>query len=253
MLFRTYILTALLVLFVLNLTKASTLEQQIDDLNKRAKDFQIQKPKISEEIKQKAKESYEYTQTQQFKQQVENFKKDIGILMGIETPSEFYQTYSSGQTMQNKNSTKIVDDNARIYIFISSSIPEVTLRNYIKDASQLDKNVYFVMRGAIGGISKLMPTATWVNNIIKKNPFCEEVCEVYGVKVLIDPFLFRKYKISKVPAVVFALGVENPEGLSEGLETVKVADYWVSYGDVSLNYHLKLIEQHSKIKIISEQ
>lgn len=216
-----------------------TLEQKIQDVKKRASTMQVPEPKKDEKATEQAKKAYEYYQSPEFKAQVEQFKKQLNVLLGKELPFEVSpaeQYYS-----EYKPASGVLSEDERVYIFISSSMPELTIRNYVKEASRIGKNIYLVLRGGIGGIRQLMPTVIWANELLKKNPYCEGQCDMYGVKILIDPFLFKKYSIQKVPAVVYVRGLQSPEGLSEGLSSVKVSNHWVSYGDVSLEYHLKLI------------
>lgn len=224
------------------------LEQDIEQVKKKAKEMQIPELKKNPEIEKEAKKSYEYSQSPAFKAQVDAFKKDLNLLLGGQPPQadpveRYYSAY--------KPRKGVLSDDERIYIFISSSMPEMTIRNYIRDASKIGNNIYLILRGGIGGIKQIMPTVVWANSLLKKNSLCESQCEMYGVKILIDPFLFRKYGITKVPAVVYVKGVQNPEGLSEGLNSVKINNFWVSYGDVSLDYHLKLIEEKSGRKILN--
>lgn len=220
----------------------SSLEQDIEHVKTKAKEIKVPELKKNPEIDKEAKRAYEYSQSPEFKAQVEAFRKDLNLLLGGQQPQadpveRYYSAY--------KPKRGFLSDDERIYIFISSSMPEQTIRNYIRDASKIGNNIFLVLRGAIGGIKQIMPTAVWANNLLKKNPLCEGQCEMYGVKILIDPFLYRKYEITKVPAVVYVKGLQNIEGLSEGLSSVKIGNFWVSYGDVSLDYHLKLIEEKS--------
>ena len=65
--------------------------------------------------------------------------------------------------------------------------------------------------------------------------------------LVVDPLLFRRYAIDRVPAVVFARGVkaENP-GLSEGdAKNAEVTDRYTGYGDASLEYILQVIGRES--------
>ncbi len=241
-----FALVILSLLFTIS-SAQDTLEQRIEDVNKKAKQMNVPDAEVDERAKSEAKKAYEYSQSPEFRSQVERFKRDLSILLGKEIPPQGTQEqYYSGY----KPVKGMLSDDERIYIFISSSMPELTIRNYIKSASVIGNNIYLVLRGGIGGIKKLMPTVLWANELLKKNPYCENQCDMYGVKILIDPFLFRKYLIERVPAVVYVKGLQNPEGLSEGLSSVKVAQYWISFGDVSLDEHLKLIEEKSGRKFL---
>lgn len=240
---------AVILLFSVSLLFAQNraLEQDIEQVKKKAKQTQVPELKKNPEMEKEAKRAYEYSQSPEFKAQVEAFKKDLNLLLGGQPPQadpveRYYSAY--------KPKKGVLSDDERIYIFISSSIPEQTIKNYIRDASKIGNNIYLILRGGIGGIKQIMPTVLWANSLLKKNSLCETQCEMYGVKILIDPFLFRKYNITKVPAIVYVQGLQNTEGLSEGLNSVKINKFWISYGDVSLDYHLKLIEGQLGRKII---
>ncbi|MGB9811558.1 MAG: type-F conjugative transfer system pilin assembly protein TrbC, partial [Dictyoglomus turgidum] len=217
---------------------SSTMEQQISSLYKAGSSIKVDMPK-NPEAEELAKQSFYYTQTPEFQAKLEAFKEDIlGSLTGTVQPqyySELRKTHS------------LLASDERLYVFVSSSMPLETVRAYARALSQIGDNGYLVLRGAIGGLKYLRPTADWTLKVLKKDPYCEvENCELYGVKLLIDPFLFKKYQIDRVPAIVFVRGLDNPEGLSEGLDSVKVSSYWVSFGDVALSYHLKLIGEASQ-------
>jgi type-F conjugative transfer system pilin assembly protein TrbC len=134
--------------------------------------------------------------------------------------------------------------NERIYIFISSSIPRETLRNYVRDVARLkEPNVKLVMRGLIGGVKYIKPTMRFVSGILLKNPSCAPEntrCERYAAGVNVDPLLFRRYGIREVPAIVYARNVSVLDAeMSEGMErNVKSGDYYVIHGDVALGYAL---------------
>ena len=64
--------------------------------------------------------------------------------------------------------------NERIYIFISSSMPRETLRNYVRDVARLkDPNVRLIMRGLVGGVKYIKPTMRFVSGILLKDPACD--------------------------------------------------------------------------------
>jgi type-F conjugative transfer system pilin assembly protein TrbC len=128
----------------------------------------------------------------------------------------------------------------KIYLFISSSMPEITLRNYAQDLDKLgDRNIVMVMQGFVDGVKYITPTLEFIQNILKKSPSCDSesmVCEAFNAGVYIDPQAFARYGITAVPAVVYARD-ENEENLKDA--------YRVS-GEVSLEYALERIEKESK-------
>lgn len=131
----------------------------------------------------------------------------------------------------------------RIYIFVSSSIPKTTLKNYARSIDKLrEPNIVMVLRGCIGGCTKLMPTAQFIQEIIAPSKD-----EELAVEFIIDPLLYRHYNVKRVPAIVFASGVapadlEASEGMPENLKGMPNA--YAVYGDVSLDYALE--KMHAK-------
>ena len=115
----------------------------------------------------------------------------------------------------------------KIYIFVSSSIPEDTLRNFVRASGLIHGKVYFVLKGGVKGLTYIRPTVKWIIGLIKKDPDCDllkEECELYRAEFLIDPLLFKQYHIESVPDVVYVKGEDD----------VVV----VSPGAVSLLYHI---------------
>ncbi len=135
----------------------------------------------------------------------------------------------------------------RTYLFISSSMPEVTLRHYAKDMSMVP-NASMIMTGFIGGMEKIAPTIQFISNFLMKNPACRNAsCLGYETEVLIDPLLFRKYGITKVPALVYVpqfSAIKRDEG-SEGLISEMPAHFKIS-GDAKLSYLFDQIYRQNK-------
>lgn len=235
--------------------KDKNLEESIKRLTENQPKVDAKLPD-NPEAKKMAEESFKYSQSEEFKTRVAEFKTELEKMLrgGEQSSGQKFGFYSKLETAQKG----LLSQDERIYIFVSSSMPEETVKNYVKALARINspEQSFLVLRGGIGGLKYVMPTVQWTFNLLKKNPYCSgEDCELYRVRFVIDPFLFRKYSIDRVPAVVYVKGLVNEEGLSEGLSGVKVSDYWVSYGDVSLAYHLKLIAGRSKderLKKISE-
>ncbi len=135
--------------------------------------------------------------------------------------------------------------NERLYIFISSSMQGNTLRNYVRDVARLrDPNVKLVMRGLVGGVRFIKPTMRFVSSILLKDPACDPEksrCERHAAGVNVDPLLFSRYGIDRVPAIVYARNVSPLDTrLSEGMgKNATVGDSYTIYGDVALSYALE--------------
>ncbi|WP_232333031.1 type-F conjugative transfer system pilin assembly protein TrbC [Novosphingobium aquimarinum] len=90
-------------------------------------------------------------------------------------------------------------------LFVSSSMPISTLRNY---AAQLER-VHGVMafRGVPGGLRKMGPMAKLTAQILRLDPGCEGPnCVMRNVQLIIDPVVFRQHGIAQVPALAMIPG-----------------------------------------------
>lgn len=156
----------------------------------------------------------------------------------------FGKFYPDSQTKERKGK---LAETERIYVFVSSSIPLQTVRNHAASVARLhDPRIALVMRGFVGGMAKIRPTIDFVGSVLKEDPDCDPSgsdCRMRPASMIVDPLLFRRYGIEKVPAVVYAQGVkaEDP-GLSEGdVRNAKLTESFTVYGDASLEYILELI------------
>lgn len=143
-------------------------------------------------------------------------------------------------------------ENERIYIFVSSSVPIETLRNYARDLDRLgDPAVFMVLRGFVDGMKRVKPTMDFVGKIITEDANCDIAknrCRAYRVNIKIDPLLFRKYGITRVPAAVYAPDVLIMDAtLSEGMKgNAKTGDHYTLYGDASLGHILEVFRRESR-------
>ncbi len=246
MLFRIFIsIIFYLASSLLCSAEQKTLEQDIEGVTKRAQEMKVPSFEKDERASEAARNIYEYTLSEEFLNAVQEHRKNLEQIINSklnESENVFDKYYS-----QYKVKKSVLNSDERIYIFVSSSIPEYTLKKYVQRVAKMNEsNIYFVLRGFISGISRMTPTVRWIYNNIKKDEYCNSLdCELYPVKFIVDPFLFSKYNINAVPAVVYVKGLKNELLGSEGLDSVKVSNFWVSYGDVPLEYHLKLIEEKS--------
>lgn len=90
-------------------------------------------------------------------------------------------------------------------LFVSSSMPISTLRNY---AVQLEKvRGVMAFRGVPGGLRKMGPMAKLTAQILRLDPGCEGPnCVMRDVQLIIDPIVFRQHGIAQVPALAMIPG-----------------------------------------------
>ncbi|EOR7867389.1 type-F conjugative transfer system pilin assembly protein TrbC [Escherichia coli] len=141
----------------------------------------------------------------------------------------------------------------QLVMFVSSSMPLSTLRNYARDLSKVGG--VMVMRGTVGGISKMGETIGLTRNVLVANPTCEGAkCKMWGTDMLIDPMLFRLYSINKVPALIYQPDM-HIQSYCDGLENATKASA-VVYGDASVRgllERMNVIAPDAKVKALVER
>lgn len=131
----------------------------------------------------------------------------------------------------------------QLYLFVSSSVPLYTLRNY---ATMIDRartgQVTVVLRGFVGGMKKIRPTMEFIGEVLKKDPNCnlaKEKCDSYQVNIQVDPQLFQRFGIEEVPALAY---LPVNEDTAEGKQVEPI----IIHGDSGLDYLLERINQEVK-------
>jgi len=151
----------------------------------------------------------------------------------------------SGETKTIKERSDEQYSQGRVIVFISETIPLTTLRNISRDLEKIGGVMY--MRGMIGGMNKVLPTALFSSNVLKIDPSCTHNCRHRATQIMIDPILFRKYGIKRVPAVTIQKGFNILDYCHSNID-VKTNPI-VTYGDASLKYHLERYQEMSNDKI----
>jgi conjugal transfer pilus assembly protein TrbC len=228
-----------------NLDSINEYMEKVDDLKKGLK---VPENLHKEKGQEMAEKTYQLYQSKEFQEKLQAETKRLkeGV---FKKPVEEYYSGSSKEIEKTKGELLPTE---RIYIFISSSIPIKTLKNYASVLDRLgDPNIVMVMRGFVDGMEYIKPTIKFVGDILRKDPSCDmtkQKCETYRADFQIDPLLFRRYQIAKVPAVVYATDVNVMDvQMSEGLESnTEMSNYYVLYGDASLEYVLDTIQKETK-------
>lgn len=123
----------------------------------------------------------------------------------------------------------------KVYLFLSSSVPEETVRIYIATiAGAKTTSIVPVLRGLVKGRENIKASTDYFSRILQEDLDCrdkrESTCRRYQVPIKIDPILFERYGITRVPAVVYA-GEE---------------DAFLIQGDAGLTYLLERINRDAK-------
>lgn len=234
---------------IVDQAKNTKIEMNTDDISNvmtRAKDYQG-KTTIPDNLnkkqgEEKAKETFEKYKSEEFQSKLKAEMERIQKALTGETGKQYYRDAM-------KTDTTGMLSNEQIYIFISSSMPVKTIRNYVQDVAFLDDpNIKFVLRGFVGGMKKIQPTTEFISNIIKRDPACTGKCESYKVAVQINPMLYRRYNIDRTPAILYVQGVLSKEKALSKKDVSKDEEYpfWLIYGDASLETATELFADKTK-------
>jgi type-F conjugative transfer system pilin assembly protein TrbC len=228
-----------------NLDSINEYMEKVDDLKK---DLKVPESLHKEKGQEMAEKTYHQYLSKEFQEKLK--AEIVRLKKGVfKKPLEEYYSDSSKEIEKTKWKLQPTE---RIYIFISSSIPIQTLRNYAFTLDRLgDPNIVMVMRGFVDGMKYIRPTIDFVSDVLKRDPSCDmtkQKCDTYRADFQIDPLLFRRYQMDKVPAVVYATGINVVDvQMSEGLENnAKMSNYHVLYGDASLEYVLNTIQKETR-------
>ncbi|MFZ0449016.1 MAG: type-F conjugative transfer system pilin assembly protein TrbC [Desulfatiglandaceae bacterium] len=185
--------------------------------------------------------------------------KEIGRLKARLFPDSVTAQEDASSVKAGEKTFLLQDE--RIYLFISSSMPISTLRNYAADMDKLkDPQISMVMKGFVGGMHYIKPTIKFIEKILVKDLTCDASisqgerrshppkCEVYNATVNVDPLLYSRYGIRSVPAILYIRGLHSTDPQqSEGItDNTSVSDVYMVSGDVSLEYALDTIRKASK-------
>ena len=107
----------------------------------------------------------------------------------------------------------ILAETEKVYLFLSSSVPEASFQGYMAYLDGLPEIVP-VMKGMVGGLGKesTKERVQWWSKVLKKDTSCEktpeEPCDLIKPAISIKPALFNQYGITEVPALVYHRGDE---------------------------------------------
>jgi conjugal transfer pilus assembly protein TrbC len=186
-------------------------------------------------------------------------RKEIGRLKARLFPDSVTAQEDAASVKAGDKTFLLPDE--RIYLFISSSMPISTLRNYAADMDRLkDPQISMVMKGFVGGMHYIKPTISFIEKILVKDPTCDASssqgehrshppkCDVYDATVNVDPLLYTRYGIRSVPAILYIRGLHSTDPQqSEGIrDNTFVSDVYMISGDVSLEYAMDTIRKASR-------
>lgn len=235
-----------------------TFIQYYDDVNQTLKKYNIDK-KLTNSMKKidnkEAKDASKQFYSDQSQKNVEGMKNLIlkdktfkykGIDPALvkhmsSSNAEYYKEKESVFPSATTNEKVGMGANERIYIYVSSSMPENLVKTYLEYAEKSGGVIHVAIRGFIGGPAKIMPTQEWVQKMATREDGTHR-----DVGIEINPTIQMEYGIRNVPAVLYIKNY-NPINETHTGQFEKDDDYWISYGAVDLIYAIEQIEKASKI------
>lgn len=204
-----------------------------------------------------AKEVSNYVRSKQFQKEISKNEKyilyDKSINWSKYTGKYSDQTKNIIDQLENTNSpllskNQFLNPNEKIFIIISSSLKNETIKNYFKILENVNTDITFVLRGVIGTPKKIMPTISYINDLLIKNPSKNNKPDKYSFNIEINPKITRRFNIKQVPAVLFIKNY-NPV-VQEYKDVIGSPDkdefYWIAYGEASIDYALEQINKKAK-------
>jgi type-F conjugative transfer system pilin assembly protein TrbC len=229
------------------------LDATLSQANRMAGSMTLLPNKAEADMKELAGKVDAYYRSPEFQGKLQKESQRIRSELFGDASARFYPDNTASPPVRGK-----LGSDERIYLFISSSMPLQTVRNYVVSVARLgDPNIILVMRGFIEGMTKIQPTISFIGTVLQRDPSCnplEGECEMLSVALVVDPLLFRRYGIDRVPAMVYARGViMEDSGLSEGdPKNTSSADLYTVYGDASLEYLIEQIWRETGSRALKE-
>ncbi len=176
---------------------------------------------VSPEIAGDLESVVQYTQSAEFQAKQEQAKAEIMGLLGVADP-------------EASDTSDRAAYPHRAVVFISSSIPLATLRNYARDLEKVDG--VMVLRGLVNGMKTIGPTVELIASVLRVDPSCQgPQCVMRRTNVMVDPLLFRANGITQVPAFAFQPNMELETYCARDAGDDIPISRAVIYGDAALS------------------
>ena len=228
-------------------------EQTIKDRSSvRVNAYQLSKPKTTEKIKRGIEAMIEQNKQQQVKHTKsvkQLFDKTINNKAWKAKQAHYLKRFNKELGIKDKsNDENMQVSGHRLYLFVSSSMQKNKMRTYARQLSKYP-NAQMLLRGFIGGGKKMQPTMTYIKSIIVKNENCKGVrCATHQANVNIDPVLFQRYQITKVPTLVYVDELTGGNYCSEGnTDVVNASGVHKFTGLAPLKYMIKELAETTKL------
>jgi hypothetical protein len=232
---RRHIFIIMLAGLVVGLSALSALEVQGDECSCSAKTASALPPALLEKAREQAVIDDEATRkamdtARELAKAMtlpENIHKEAGIKAAQKSNADFRKPEfqqkivdeldrqtdlfipESKRVKQKEQEAKgILAETEKVYLFLSSSIPEASFKGYMAYLEGVPEIVP-VMKGMVGGLRKehKEERVQWWSKVLQKDSTCEKTpeapCELIKPAISIKPALFDQYSITEVPALIY--------------------------------------------------
>jgi hypothetical protein len=209
-----------------DITDSEAVKKAMKKARELAKNMTIPENRHKEAGQKAAEKTNAVYRSQEFQDKVKGYENWEDLVPGAK------------KAKKEQKGKGILADSEKVYLFLSSSIPEASFQGYMASLDGVPEIVP-TMYGIVGGLGKEMKKerVAWWRKVLKKDITRKEPetpdkspCDLIKPSIAIKPQLFRQYEITEVPALVYVRGDEI---------------YQVQ-GDVGLNTLLKKVNQEAK-------
>ena len=236
------------------------------NLSQIGKDIEIRKAEVNASVNFQSKDANaekaaqdiaKFSHSKAFKQEIKKAEDylldDKGFDFGKYAYSE--QTMAMIKDMENNkhliSKNEYLDANERIFIIISSSMSDETIKNYFNALENVSSDTTFVLRGIVGNdIRYFMPTQKFLTKSLSKSgkDTISKDDEFYNFNIEINPKITRRFKIEKVPAVLY---IKNYNPAVQDFQNFigspdENESYYIAYGEAEVAYALREINKQAK-------
>jgi type-F conjugative transfer system pilin assembly protein TrbC len=234
------------------------INDRLNDINKTIKKYEIKdnaKPNIKEESKKQAATVDNFVRSEKGQMNVSQMKekilKDKNYTYNKQENDPWKKVYDRTvydyaddiKQLQAQGKKTILAPRERLFIIISSSMPDNVVKEYLRTVTEsLNGQATVLMRGFVGGIAKMKQTVDYIKRVSEDGKY---------VGVEIHPNVVKQYGVERVPAVLYVKDYD-PANDGNGGQFKKNNDYYIVYGAVSLNAAVKKIYEKYPSKGLSK-
>ena len=231
-----------------------------NETNKSISDFNISNALSNTKAKDLANEVNSIARSKKNKNKVNEYKRYFLDDKELHLKSYMGKYKDTVESIENNNFKSVsknqyLNHDERLIIAISSSVPKNVLHRYFDAFANVPYDVVFVMNGLVNNNPKyLMPTMKYIGELLEARTQSKLVKDnKYILEVDINPKIFMKYSIEKVPAVIFVKNYNEYAELqgksySSEKNNLDSEDVYIAYGDSEISYVLNKINKIAKSK-----